>query len=283
MRRALHGLAALLTLGGCQSRVELPRPADAPAAEVPRCGAAFDPANVGAVSGRVVWRGPRPVVPPLSGAVASGEEFRPRAAEPNPFAPRVAAGSGGLGQVLVWLEGIDRARCPPLEVGPARELILGDYRFADAAVAVPVGTTLRFSSRDPEMHVVTARGAAFFALALPRPGDSAERKLAAPGVVELASGAGYNWVGCDVLVSPTPFSAATGVDGAFRFERVPVGSAELVVRVRDWRVARSERDPATGLVVRNVYRPAVVKRFPVAVTAAGASQVIEVGPADFAP
>lgn len=158
-------LLGLLTLAGCTpARVE-------PLAPPPQVelGAAFDPATTAAIRGQVTWRGPVPVAEHATGVVPDGDDYRLRDVG-NPFAPVVDATTHGVAGVLVQLDGIDPRRSRPWDHPPVT-LTMADfhYRLTPPSGLVRQGDAVTFVSRDPELHVVRARGAAFFSLTFPAP------------------------------------------------------------------------------------------------------------------
>lgn len=104
-----------------------------------------------------------------------------------------------------------------------------------------------------------ARGAAFFSLSFPNSDKPHARRFDKPGVVELSSGSGQFWAAADLFVCDHPYYVVTGPDGSFTHPLVPAGNHELVVWARNWHVAGKDRDPETGLVVRQRYADPVTK------------------------
>ena len=127
------------------------------------------------------------------------------------------------------------------------------------------GDSVTFVSRDPELHVVRARGAAFFSLTLPAPDQPRTRRLDTPGVVELTSGSGYFWNAVDLCVRVDPYAAVTDAQGHYELPQVPDGAYTLTMRLRDPTVTSVERDPETGLPFRHFYAAPVGKTFAVTV------------------
>jgi len=113
-------------------------------------------------------------------------------------------------------------------------------------------------SKESVYHTVQARGAAFFAVALPDPGEPRRRRLPAPGVVELASGSGYFWMRAYLLVDHHPYYALTDAGGKFRLDGIPPGEYDLVAWHPDWRVAREERSQESFRVQQVRVRPPLV-------------------------
>lgn len=259
-------LLGLLALAGCT-----PARVDPPALPRVELGAAYDPATTGTLQGQVHWGGPLPVFGRASGVVPDGDDYRLRGVA-NPFATAVDPATSGLRNVLVTLKVVNPERSRPWDHPPVT-LTMADFNYrlsqGDGAVTGPgivrVGDGVTFVSRDPELHVVRARGAAFFSLTLPSPNQPRSRRFDKPGVVELTSGAGYFWDAVDLCVSDHPYVAVTDAQGRYEMPQVPDGAYTLTMRLRNPTVVRVERDPETGLPFRHFYAAPVVKSFPVTV------------------
>jgi hypothetical protein len=102
-------------------------------------------------------------------------------------------------------------------------------------------------------HVLRGRNAAYFSLTFPDPDQPITRTFDKPGRVELSSGAGYYWASADLFVTDHPYYTVTDRAGNFAFEQVPVGAVEVVAWLPGWEVAKQERDPESGMVVRQTY------------------------------
>lgn len=209
----------------------------------------FDPATTGSLTGQVVWRGDRPVVPtfrsidnPLTDQVPS-----PARDWPNPNAPRLHPG-GGVASAVVWLRGIDPQQArpwshPPVTVelrGQQFQVLQGDRPTAIGIVRV--GGNFDIVSREAIYHVVQGRGAAFFGRTLPQPDHTRLCRVDQPGVVELLSGCGYYWMRAHVIGATHPYHAATDAEGRFRLDQVPAGEYDLVAWHPDWQVDSEEHN-----------------------------------------
>ncbi len=257
-----------------------PQPADE-VPPAPTAGPLFDAAATGTVRGRVTWAGDVPTVPPLvqrPGALAPGS--RPAAVWPNPYAPTVDPRGRGVGDVVVFLRGVDpkRARAwnhPPVEVvmdGQQFHVRQGD---ADGLIGfVRRGDVVTMVSRDSVFHALHAGGAAFFSLPFPDPGMYAARRLNDAGEVELTSAAGYFWMRARLFVDDQPYYARTDAEGHFTLTDVPPGTYEAVCRLPDWRERSHERDPESSAVVRLFFLPAREEARPVEVKAKETAEVV---------
>ena len=251
----------LLLLAGCTptpSKVETP----APRVEL---GARFDPAATGTIRGQVSWHGSVPGQERTVGVVPDGDDYRFRDVG-NPFRLAVDPATLGLAGVLVALDDIDPARSRPWDHPPVA-LTMADYAYklSPPSGLVRLGDSVTFVSNDPELHVVRARGAAFFSLTFPTPNQPRTRRFDTPGTVELTSGCGYFWNAVDLCVRADPYAAMTDAQGRYELPQVPDGAYTLTMRVRNPTIVRVERDPETGLPFRHFFAPPVVKSFPVTV------------------
>jgi hypothetical protein len=245
----------------------------------PETGSRFDPATAGTIRGQVLWHGDVPNPSPLAAPLPDGRgNYRP-AELPNPFAPAVDGKTRGLAWAVVYLKGIDPERGRPWDLPPVR-VEMRDYRIhirqgddeARPVGFVRRGDEIEMASADPVHHTLRARGAAYFSLPFPDPGQPLRRRLDTPGLVELTSGAGYYWAAADLFADDHPYYAATDREGRFTLPGVPPGSYELVCRVRNWHTTGKDRDPETGLIARMRWADPAEKRGPVSVET---GQVIE--------
>ena len=264
-RKQLPGLVCLLCLPVCSCTGEPRAPAaPAPPAAV-EAGTFFDPSTAGTIEGRVTWIGEPPTIPLLRGWTDVASEGIPakKHEEPNPNAPRIDPVSGGIGNAVVFLRGVDPRRGRPWDLPPVR-VQQRDYRLlvqqgdaADRDGFVRRGDRIEMVSTGPVFHVLHATGAAYFSLAFPEPDRPRSHSLDRPGVVELASGAGYFWMRAYLFVDDHPYYTPSDALGRFRLPQVPPGRYEVVCWLPDWHEAGHDRDPETSLVVRVKYRPPV--------------------------
>jgi hypothetical protein len=218
------------------------------------------------VTGRITWVAPIPTISPFLYGVprASGTGFEFREAE-NPNRPLIDPMSRGLEGVVVFLGGIESARSRPwnlppveVEIGQGQIEVLqgtrrGRYGF------VRLGDAITVSSTEPTFHLLRARGDAFFSLALPIPNSPAKRVLTQAGHLELSSGTGLYWARAHLFVTEHPYYTITDKRGEFAFDEVPSGDAEVAVWMPGWQPLRTERDPDSTHVARQIYSPAIQK------------------------
>jgi hypothetical protein len=251
---------ALLLSPGCGND---PFPDPEAPAPLPPAGSAFDPATAGSISGQVTWTGKLPAVArlPVWGEPALTGVLGPRRWEDNPNAPVVHPQTRGVANAIIFLRGIDPRRGRPWDHPPVR-VEQRDYRLrvrqgeAGGNVGfVRRGNAVEMVSAQEVFHSLRATGAAFFTLAFPDAGDVASRRFEENGQVELTSAAGYYWMRGYLFVDEHPYYAHTDAEGHFTLPRVPPGPFEVVCWLPDWREARHERDPESGLVTRLTFRP----------------------------
>ena len=126
---------------------------------------------------------------------------------------------------------------------------------------------MTMQSAEPVFHVLRGRGAAFFALPFPEPDMPLARTFDACGRVALSSAAGFYWQSAELFVCDHPYYALTDADGRFHFTQVPAGPYDLVAWHPNWVVARTERNPESGLPSRLHYAPPLESSRPVGVSA----------------
>jgi hypothetical protein len=273
------GLALLwaTALAGCAE----PPPPDAAADAPAPLAADFDPASAADVRGRVSWEGEAPRVPAFRSSASPLTDAGPgqSRAWANPNAPAIDPATHGIAGAVVYLRGIDPRRARPWDHGPTR-VEMRDWQFhvlqggADARTGfVRRGDAVEIVSAQPVFHALQARGAAFFALPFPDPGQPCTRRLTRPGVVELSSPAGYFWMRAHLFVADHPYFTRTDAAGRFTLPRVPPGAYEAVCWLPDWRAADRELDGDTGQLSRLTFRPPAEVARPVRVPSGRAAEL----------
>lgn len=281
MTRRLPALLLLAAGAGCEAEPTLLLPEQSVAPPTPT-SVHFDPARCGTVTGRVTWAGELPATPTfLYGVPDAAGNFTTRTLT-GPNQPRIDTDSRAVSGAVVFLRGVDPALARPWDHAPVRvelaELAIRVRQGDDEPRRVGFvrrGDSVEVVSCDPAYHVLRARGAAFFSLALPDREQVRSRTFGEPGRVELSSGAGYYWASADLFVSDHAYWAVTDAAGRFALPQVPAGRVEVVAWHPGWLPARQDRDPETGLVTRMTYAPAVerVRRADVRVGAVSAVEM----------
>jgi hypothetical protein len=270
-------LVVVLATAGCGDAPP-PTPPDEPLA-----GAAdlFDPATAGTILGRVTWDGPLPDVPLFRAPVSP--QFDPVGKPkpwPNPHAPVIDPSTRGVAGAVVFLRGVDARRGRPWDHPPVTveqrdyqiHILQGDADFLTGFVRR--GTPATFTSSQPVVHSVQARGAAFFSLTFPPDAQPCVRTLERGGIVEISSGVGHFWMRGHLFVDDHPYFTHTDGSGRFTLEKVPPGRYEIVCWHPDWHEAGHERDADTGLITRLTFQPPVTVARSVDVPTAGRAEVV---------
>lgn len=260
------GLLSLLLCGCSRSDSILPDP---PRQPVP-LGTRFDPNGTGSLRGRVTWTGDLPQVPKIQAVTRS--QLQGLTVD-NPHTPRVDGKSQGLAGAVIFLRGVDPERSRPWDLTPVSVEIAQNQlgiRAGDSAARsvgfVRVGDPVSLNALDSGIQMVRARGTEFFTLPFPVPNQPVTRIFDQPGRVELTNGAGYYWQSADLFICEHPYYTITNTDGSFHLPQVPSGKYELIAWVRDWHIGHTERDPETGLILRQSYRPPVEKHQRITIT-----------------
>src|SRR5262245_9332577 len=160
----------VLVLAGCDSPLPPTPVAHAPGSPVRPTlhGTGFT------LSGRAIWDGPPPVVPPV-------EALRPKpggsivaVTRPRPNLPRIDPTTHGLAGAVVTLRGIDPTNAKPwghppvtIELYDERPLIRQGDGPPDNVGFVHRGDVVTMVSRQSQFHLLRARGAAFWSLTFP--------------------------------------------------------------------------------------------------------------------
>lgn len=230
-------------------------------------GANFDACESAELSGRVIWTGELPVVPPFE--IRSGElslpALRESAFRNNPNVPVIDRDSRGVADAVIFLRGVDRRRChawdlPRVRVeqrGRQLHVMQGDV---DSRVGfVRRGTAIEMVSTEPIFHALRGRGAAWFSLPFPDMNQPLTRSLHDKGIVELSSGAGYYWMRAYLFVDDHPYYARTDARGRFTLPQVPPGSYDLICWLPNWHEARRDRNPESSHHFRLEFKPPVTR------------------------
>ena len=263
MLRVLLPLVLLALVAGCEgepSAVSFAEP-DLPAAPQP-AASAFDPASCGKIAGRVSWTGQLPAAPPFIYGVPKREGGFDIRLIPNPNRPDIDAKSQAIAGAVVFLRGVNPAAAKPWDLPPVtvdlkdRNIAIRQGDSGPRRVGfVRRGDKVSMASKEPVYHVLRGRNAAYVSLTFPDPDQPLSRTFDRPGRVELSSGAGYYWASADLFVTDHPYYTVTDRAGHFAFEHVPAGAVEVVAWLPGWEVAKQERDPESGMVVRQTYAP----------------------------
>lgn len=276
MRRPLLCLLFCLALSfsaGCGSEPPASASFSQPVPPADATPPGFNPDSCGTVTGLVTWVGPIPTVKPATQVIprgdGSGSELRPLTLA---NAPRIDRVTRGLGGAAVFLRNVSPASAKPWDLPPVKiefrnsQLLAKQGDRIARSGFVRRGEPVEMLSAEPVVHVLRARGAAFFSLAFPEPGQPLTRTFDACGRVELTSAAGYYWQSADLFVCDHPYYAVSDDEGRFQFTSVPAGRYDLVAWHPNWNIARTERNPESGAPSRLIFAPPLEASRPVAVT-----------------
>jgi hypothetical protein len=193
-----------------------------------------------ALKGVILYNRPVPVVKPLAVSrdrAACGENI------PNETL-RVHA-KGGLQNVLIFLANIKAEALPAATLN----LDIKACRFQPRVLALGAGGHLLIRNSDPILHDVHARWRPFaggwnetstlnifgpeqetsFHFAFHRQDHTALQKLDKPGLLQLRSDAGHDWMSGYILVMPHRYFAVTDAEGKFELPKLPIGRYDLVM------------------------------------------------------
>ena len=152
---------------------------------------------------------------------------------------------GGLQNVSIIIANIAAEKLPPL----ALNLEIKACRFQPRVLALGVGSELTIRSGDAILHDVKARWHPFadgwnqtstlnifgdavetaFSFAFPQKNLTALQKLEKPGLLQLRSDLGHDWMNGYILVMPHRYFAVTDAEGKFELPALPAGRYDLVL------------------------------------------------------
>ena len=210
---------------------------------------------------------------------------------PNPYTPRIHPESRGVAGAVVFLEAVNLTRAKPWDLPPASIVVdeeqitvrMGDGPGLPAGVA-RVGTPVHMVSASPWHQMLRARGAAYWTIPFPQPNRPCTRVFTKPGRVVFTNGAGNYWQSATLFVDDHPYYTFTDEKGRFQLQQVPEGSYTIKISLSNWQIAGQERDPETGLILRQQYQPAVIRSIPCTVQAGKTSDLNPAfTTADFSP
>lgn len=140
---------------------------------------------------------------------------------------------GGLSNVIVFLEKIERGKSWPVE--KAYTVNQTRCSFDPFLQVVPKGAQVRFVNNDPVLHnlhlfeVIGRARRTLFNVAQPNQGQADVKIIDTTrgNVVELTCDA-HNWMSGWLYVIEHPYFAVVGTDGNFSIEDVPEGAYKLI-------------------------------------------------------
>jgi plastocyanin len=209
---------AALMLAACGTA---PQPPSASTASLPP--AHVDPATAGAISGRILFNGdapPMPVIDMSSNPQCERQHHTPQKAETV-----IVNANGTLRNVFVWIkDGLAPAQWP-VPSQPAK-LAQNGCIYEPHVQGIMENQDLEITNDDPVNHNVHAEcevNQAWNESQPPR-AEHKFKKFAAPEVMFPVTCSVHPWMRAYIAVSPHPFFAVTGDDGAFTLKGVPPGT-----------------------------------------------------------
>jgi plastocyanin len=219
----LSAAALACLLAGCGSGTQT---REQPKVALPE--AHVDPATAGTISGRVIFSGDAPVMPTID--MSSNPSCERQHKTPAKAETVVVNPNGTLRYAFVWIkEGLAPAHWTP----PAETVKLEQNGciYEPHVVGVMTGQTLEILNDDPVNHNVHAESrvnAAWNESQAPK-AEHKFRTFASPEVLFAMTCSVHPWMRSFVGVSPHPFFAVTGEDGAFTLRGVPPGTYTIEV------------------------------------------------------
>ena len=140
------------------------------------------------------------------------------------------------------------------------EIVMRDRRFSPRAVAVPLGSSVRFPNADPIRHnVFSVSPSGRFDLGLYGTGRGKAQRFDQPGLVRVFCNV-HRSMSAFVLVLDTPFHTAPDASGRFTLSGLPDGPGTLHVwhpRAEAWSRPLTVPFPDSLRVMLDVTLPAV--------------------------
>ncbi len=269
------GLMLVLLASGCDTPNVLDWPPRPPLHEPTPLGQSFQPADTGRIVGNVYWHGPKPKVVDFDVPMIAPAIGITRAQWPNPSAPRIDDSSQGIAGAVVYLHEVEVSRSRPWLHAPVRIVLdaasirieQGEREGTSNVGIVRRGASVSILSRQAIALGLQARGAAFFSLRFPEPNSPLQRHCCDNGIVELTSPLGHFWMRAHLFVTEHPYFVKTDAQGRFVLDQVPSGRYQLRCWLPNYHLLGHERDPETGLIVRQLYGEDVQFTYPIEVRA----------------
>lgn len=239
MRATSHTLLFLLALTSCGDGPEAPAPeantaavAPAPVAPpaAPPAGAASYESldsvpDAGSLTGTVSYAGSQAdatVTPSKDTEVCAHDHAdRPAGA--------LKATAGKLENAVVWLPGVERGKA--FEPGTVT-IDNKDCTFHPHVAIGQVGGVVAATNSDPVLHntnlTLTAGNKKVANIALPKQGQTIEKPLRKPGIVDVQCDA-HEWMQAWIFVADNPYAALTDASGSFTMTDVPPGEYDVKV------------------------------------------------------
>jgi len=195
--------------------------------------AAPGPAAAGAITGRVVFRGEPPSLPPLDVVMDRGA-----CGDHVPSEALVVDRRGGVQWAVTYLEGMSAAPGDTAEVTLANRRC----RFVPHVLALRVGAELAVLNEDPVLHNLRARLEGqrdVFNIVQPTQGQVSRRAIKRAGVIRVSCDTHPNMLAW-ILAFEHPYFAVTDAAGSFTIAGVPPGTYRLTMWHEGWKPQRAD-------------------------------------------
>jgi len=186
-------------------------------------------ADGGAITGRVVWKGPSVSVPPMvinknvDSCDKSGSGIRESVR-------LLVSKSGGTANAVVYLESIAKGKAMSKE---ALAIDQEGCRYNPHITIAPRKAKVTLKSSDDILHNIHMFGAANYNIPFPDK-NSVLKTFRKAGLVRLQCDAGHGWMSAYVHVVNHPYYAVTDADGNFKLTDIPPGEYTLRMWHENW-------------------------------------------------
>jgi hypothetical protein len=217
------GLALVFAAVSCARATPPPAPQEAPAV-APPAGTPVDSTTAGAITGRIVFKGPRPR--PATINMASDPACTAGGTAARPSDAVLVSADGALQNAFVFIQdGLDRAYTfQP----PTKPVVLDQKgcRYVPRVAGAQVGQPVDVVNDDPTFHNVHGIATRNQEFNRPQPSQfMRERRIfTAPETMVHLKCDVHNWMDAYIGVLPHPFFAVTPADGTFTLRGVPPGT-----------------------------------------------------------
>ncbi len=212
--------------------------------------------NGGMISGRVFTTDPLPEMPTFE--ITSDPAVCASAAEYN----RMKVGNGGgIGNAIVFLDGIRRGKAVPELPVEQRVVDQQGCRYEPHVLAVPIGTEVVFRNSDPVQHNVRVEDDAVDTIMLnvAQPVTGREDQMVVSVEGPLSVGCDYHpWMNAYVFGVGHPYYTVTDAGGQFSISDIPPGEYSVSMWLNGIHVI--PRRDNQGKLVRYAYSDPIVQK-----------------------